>query len=229
MEFPILHTGLCGDFETIIKLMKEKCPDCRHYSNEHSFTMLEESEINRMFNNDFAKIRVFKGIRISHEILPILTEFFNNGSNSQSQRRIVNTASYLTPYDYEEDEFMDYDMERFAAVFNANDSSEVVQNVFRASFDMFNQDEDQIEKIKWSGAANIYYLESFQSLFQLPTIGASEKLSEKEINREIDNLIDQGRIIPVYERTVDNDNPLVETAYWRRYFKASHTISSDLD
>lgn len=337
MEFPILHTDYSEVFEPIRTLMLEKCPDCRCYGNEYSFTMLEESEINRMFNNDFAKIRVFKGShdtrivgyapnvlseyeigknslftnedysslwseilgntikinfnpddiilsdeenlrakvyhrryksltvvanylfslsmlirhkqeyvvnneklsldsydlqlligpKLSNAILPKLTDFFKTGSNSQSLHHTVNTPPYLTPYDYEEDEFMDYDMERFAAVFSADDSSEVVLNVFRASYDMFNQDEDQIEKIRWNGAGNIYYLESFQSFFQLPIIGSSEKLSEKNINQEIDNLIDEGKIIPVYERTGDNDDPLVEPAYWRRYFKAGHTISSD--
>lgn len=336
MEFPILHTDSGASFDPIVNQMEAKCPDSRSYSNEWSFTILQEDEINKMYNNDFAKIRVFKGKRdtkivgyapnvmseselkekslfineeystlwnkildnivdrtydpddiilsdkdnreaklyhrickslavvanylfslsmlirhkqefyvegeklclhtydlqllvgknLAETVFPKLTDFIDRGVNSQSRRRYVDTPPFLTPHDYEGDKFMDYDMERFFAVFNEDEISEMILNIFKVSYDMLDQDDTGNDNSDWTGGGNLFYLESFQSLFHLPIIGGGEAESEQEINKIVDDLIDENRIVPVYERTIGDDDPFNPQAYWRRYFKASHTIHS---
>lgn len=337
LEFPILHTGSANSYQPIVERLKSKCSESRKYGNEWSFTVLQEDEINTMYNNDFAKIRIFKCqkdtrivgyapnvlsesslrtkglfkneeysglwntvlqntaeptfdpddiilsdkdnreakvnhriykslavvanylfslsmlIRHKHEfaientrfllsprdlqllvgkklaeiLSPALMRFLDSGISSRSQRQIVDTPSFLTPYDYEEDEFRDYDMERFFAAFNADEISEIVLNVFKASYDMYDQNDAKHEKSEWTGGGNLYYLESFQSLLQLPTFGIDTEEFEREVNKEIDRLIDEGRVIPVYERTEETDGTFVGSVYWRRYFRASHLIYLD--
>ena len=68
-------------------------------------------------------------------------------------------------------------------------------------------------------------LESFQSIYKKPSVLFKGDKEEMEVNRVIDNLIDDGYLVPTYERVSNNDN----TFYWRRFFRPTHTIISLLE
>lgn len=151
------------------------------------------------------------GPQLASRHIDLLNELFQNSITSDSFRQEVNLPDLLATDNVK----AEYIFVSTSAIFKSLTVEEAIKKLFAASYSVcsnFNEHND-------SSIKGEYVMESFQSLYNKPSMLFQGLEGEMDVNYVIDHLIDEGFIVPVYER-VRNEN---DTHYWRRFFRATHT------
>ncbi len=151
------------------------------------------------------------GPALASSCIAALNSFFKSGIESASCRREIRISDMLVP-----DEIQgDYEFLSTKMIFEANNVEKAIRGVFAAAYKVCSD----MNKNRYMPVEGKPVLESFESLYGKPGRMFKGKEGEKEINAVVDNLIDRGYVVPVYEEAEDRNG----TRYWRRYFRATHT------
>lgn len=140
-----------------------------------------------------------------------LNAFYRSGIESTSIRHEINISDLLVPDEIKGD-YVFLSTER---IFRAKTVKEAVEGIFAAAYIVCSD----MDSNKYMPEDYKPVLESFESLYCKPSKKFREEEGEREINAAVDELIDQGYVVPVYETSEDRNG----TRYWRRYFRATHT------
>lgn len=165
-------------------------------------------------------VELLLGWELAEKCMPILNNIVNNFIVSPSEREAADVPPILAPFNLAND----YEINRTMAISSTKECHDAIAEVFIVGEEMerafINPDSFVL-----SGARNMHFLESYQSLQSIPKAFMRDGESIININREIDEMIDNGYVIPIYEVTTSTADPVNGPLYWRRYFRGSHLIS----
>lgn len=173
-----------------------------------------------MLHLDSKDIELLLGKELTDTCMPILNNIVSNFIVSPSERDTANVPALLSPLNL----INDFEINRTLATNPTKNCYDAIAEVFIAGMEM-----ERVfltpDSFILNGARNMHFLESFQSLQNIPKTFIREDNSVAEINQTIDEMIDDGYVIPTYEVTTTAADPINGPLYWRRYFRGSHLIS----
>lgn len=175
---------------------------------------------NASFHIDRKDVELLLGRELTDKCLPLLNRIISNFIVSPSEREIADIPSMLAPFNL----INDFEINRTLATTPTKDCHDAIAEAFITGMEM-----ERVfltpDLFSLNGARNMHFLESFQSLQNIPKTFIREDNSVSEINRTIDYMIDNGFVIPTYEVSTPAADPINGPIYWRRYFRGSHLIS----
>lgn len=169
---------------------------------------------------DRKDIELLLGKELTGICMPILDSIVSSFTVSPSERESAVVPSLLAPFNL----INDFEINRTLATNPTKNCHDAIAEVFIAGMEM-----ERVflspDSFILNGARNMHFLESFQSLQNIPKTFIRESNSVSEINQTIDDMIDNGYVIPTYEVSTSVADPINGPMYWRRYFRGSHLIS----
>lgn len=151
------------------------------------------------------------GPHLADRYITNINDLYRDSITSDSLRQEINLPDLLA----NDNVMAEYSFLSTSAIFKANTAEEAIHGIFTAAYSVCANFKEKNEfSIK-----GVYVLESFQSLYNKPSVHLQGLNGEMEVNKSIDHLIDQGFVVPTYERVKNENN----TLYWRRFFRATHT------
>lgn len=185
-----------------------------NYMFSLSTMIRQKTDYSNPYQSFHAEIRrddlaLLVGPALANQYARILNGLYQNNVTSDSLRQELNLPALLVTDNAESE----YNYLSTTAVFNEKTVESAIKKMIASAYSICsNYRKDGIP-------SETYILESFQSLYNKPSVKFQGLAGEMEINRVIDDLIDSGFLVPVYERVADEN----ETLYWRRFFRATHT------
>lgn len=151
------------------------------------------------------------GPHLAGQYIDPLNKLFKDSITSDSLHKEIDLPELLATTNV----ISEYNFISTSAIFNASTIEEAINKIFAAAYRVCSDFKEHSD----SSIKGEYIMESFQSLYNKPSILFQGPDAEKEINKIIDRLVDKGFIVPIYERVKNENNSF----YWRRFFRATHT------
>lgn len=153
------------------------------------------------------------------KLAPALTKIFNSiyerNITSTAKRMRVKLPSSIAPVGFS-------GLYRYLTtiiLYESDSASEALTGIFARGLNLKEKHSD-LTLFELNRVNSTFFLESYESLCERPRKMMRSPEGKLEINRTIDDMIDNGLIVPLYyfvEKEPGN-------FYWRRFFRASHPL-----